>query len=137
MVTPPKQQILELAKEKWRLDQIRFGNPKLAEIEPEYDELLESGYIAMARNELMYSERRKYAEWLESEDSELETVYEIPFDVDEALKTGFAILGNKGTGKTNLAKWLVKKLIDLLFSLPLQSHRICIFLLECKRSDAT
>jgi len=109
---PKKEQILELAKERWRYDQIRFGNPKLAEIEPEYEELLESGYIAMARNELMYSEKRKYAKWLESEDSELETVYEIPFNVEEALKTGFCILGNKGSGKTNLAKHLVRKLIE-------------------------
>ena len=109
---PKSEEVIELAKEKWRYDQIRFGNPKLAEIEPEYKELLESGYIAMARNELMYSEKRKYAKWLESEDSELEITEEIPFNVEEALKTGFAILGNKGTGKTNLAKWLVKKLID-------------------------
>ena len=109
---PRKEQILELATEKWRYDQIRFGNPKLAELEPEYEELLESGYIAMARNELMYSEKRKYAKWLESEDSELEITEEIPFNVEEALKTGFAILGNKGCGKTNLAKWLVKRLIE-------------------------
>ena len=66
MPLPRKEQILELAKEKWRYDQIRFGNPKLAEIEPEYEELLESGYITMAINELMYSEKRKYAEWLEN-----------------------------------------------------------------------
>jgi len=122
---PKKEQILELAKEKWRYDQIRNGNPKLAEIEPEYDELLESGYIAMARNELMYSEKRKYAKWLESEDSELEITEEIPFDVDEALKTGFAILGNKGTGKTNLAKWLVKKLID---------HGIVVYVLDSSQA---
>jgi len=108
---PKKEQILELAKERWRLDQIRFGNPKLAEIEPEYQELVEGGYIWSAKMELMQSLESKHAKWLEK-DGELETVYEIPFDIDEALKTGFCILGNKGCGKTTLAKHLVQKLIE-------------------------
>jgi len=108
---PTKQQIIELAKEKWRLDQIRFGNPKLAEIEPEYEELLESGYIWSAKMELMQSLESKHAKWLEK-DSELEITEEIPFNVEEALKTGFCILGNKGSGKTTLAKHLVRKLIE-------------------------
>ena len=121
---PKSEEVIELAKEKWRYDQIRFGNPKLAEIEPEYEELLESGYITMAINELMYSEKRKYAEWLENTE-ELEMVHEIPFDIEEALKTGFCILGNKGTGKTNLAKWLVKKLID---------HGVAVYVLDSSQA---
>jgi len=121
---PKKEQVLELAKEKWRYDQIRFGNPKLAEIEPEYEELLESGYIAMARNELMYSEKRKYAEWLEN-DENLEMIHKIPFDLEEALKTGFCILGNKGTGKTTLAKHLVRKLIE---------NNIIVYVLDSSRA---
>ena len=36
----------------------------------------------------------------------------IPFNVEEALKNGFFISGTRGSGKTNLAKWLVKKLIE-------------------------
>ena len=61
--------------------------------------------------ELMQSLESKHSKWLEN-DGELETVYEIPFNIKEALKTGFCILGNKGCGKTNLAKWLVKRLIE-------------------------
>ncbi|RLG99912.1 hypothetical protein DRO19_01000 [Candidatus Bathyarchaeota archaeon] len=124
MVTPTKQQILELAKERWRLDQIRFGNPKLAELEPEYDELLEGGYIWSAKMELMQSLESKHAKWLEK-NGEIETTYEIPFNVEEALKTGFCILGNKGSGKTTLAKWLVKKLID---------HGIVVYVLDSSQA---
>jgi hypothetical protein len=36
----------------------------------------------------------------------------IPFDTKEAMDTGFFCCGTSQSGKTNLAKWLVKMLID-------------------------
>jgi DNA helicase HerA-like ATPase len=36
----------------------------------------------------------------------------VPFNVNEAINTGFFVCGTSQSGKTNLAKWLVRALLD-------------------------
>jgi len=93
---------------------------------PEYEELLESGYISSATSELMYSEARKHAECLE--------ILEIPqtlgllktertepqpqkptrpdFDYIEAiLREGCFVTGARGSGKSTLVMHLTSRLM--------------------------
>jgi hypothetical protein len=63
MGTPTRDKIIEKALELWVRDQYRNGCPELAETTPEYNELLESGYISMAQSELMRSAENKNEEW--------------------------------------------------------------------------
>jgi hypothetical protein len=78
MVTPNKQAILEKAKELWVKDQIRNGCSELAELNPEYKELLESGYIYAAQQELMRS-TDGYAEYIEREYAEVNNKTKVEF----------------------------------------------------------
>jgi hypothetical protein len=97
---PKKSEIIEKAIEMWRLDQIKHGCGQLAEITPEYNELLESGYISSAKSELM---RDSYRNIENTKD-----FYDFPtpfsFDIELGLRHGTFIAGSRGSGKSSLGK---------------------------------
>jgi hypothetical protein len=120
-MTPDKKQILEKALEMWHEQHAREGDPSFAST-PEYSELAESGFVSSAVSELMRSsdtispEWKSYAEKFEKEpksenfEKKLEAT-EVPFDVGLACDSGFFISGTSQSGKTNLGKCIVQKLI--------------------------
>jgi len=121
MVTPKRNEIIQRALELWKHDRFRNGQPY--EINPTIQELAEDGFLSVAQTELMRSEDSEYRNHIEKEARELgiikdesdvseELVEDVLFDIEEALRTGFFICGTSGTGKTNLAKWLVQKLVE-------------------------
>lgn len=122
MKTPTKLEIVERARELFHIDRARNGDEGFA-INPELNELAESGYISTALSDLMTGIENKNARWFDqketdskvenfAEKSDTEISSELPFDVQEAMCTGFFACGTSQSGKTNLAKHLVKKLIE-------------------------
>jgi len=114
--TPNRQQIEAKARELYVRDQIRNGCSELASINPEYQELLESGYVMLAQNLLM-RETDSYKQHLVSELRENpkdfnETPQDFDFRLTEALKSGVFIAGGKQCGKTNLAKVLARQYLE-------------------------
>lgn len=103
MVTPKREKILARAIELWKTDQYRNGCSELAEANPEYSELLESGYIAASRSELMRDQHRSE---VESKNYLPEFPSKLQFDVAEGLKTGFYISGTTGTGKSDVVMYI-------------------------------
>ena len=55
----------------------------------------------------------------------IEKTNKIPFDVKEALDTGFSCMGTSQSGKTNLAKWLVQELLK---------HDITVFVIDASQA---
>jgi Cdc6-like AAA superfamily ATPase len=114
MTTPKRNEIYEKALELWRNDQIRNGCADLAEITPEYGELLESGYVMLAQNLLMH-DSDEYKEYLAKElGRNVEDIEEKPkdvlrFPIDTIMKEGCFICGSRGCGKSNLAKLIVQQ----------------------------
>jgi len=115
LATPNKQQLYEKAKVLWIQDQYRNGSPELANINPEYSELLENGYLHTARSMLMsHNPHVVVIEKSKSEKQEKLTLDEhFLVDVEELLRTGCFISGGKGSTKTNLAKIFAEKLMKL------------------------
>jgi hypothetical protein len=95
MTTPTRQQIIEKA-----LEQYHYANPHIL-TNPTEDELSENGFLFTARSELMVSESRKNAEWLEQDKKPIETE-SLTVDIEEAMKTGIYISGTSNTGKSDL-----------------------------------
>lgn len=115
-LTPTKQQLEEKALELWRSDQVRSGCMELAETNPEYEELIEGGYVALAQNLLMRNDST-YKDYLESElgqnvEDYRNEVKPFDFDVEEGKRTGTMIIGGRGTGKSNLAKIIAEQYME-------------------------
>jgi len=122
MGTPKKDEIIQKALELWVRDQYRNGCGHLAEITPEYSELLESGYISAAQSELMRNLETKNEEWqnynekavhfqktLETETKRQNHDKLKPL-MDDILAFGdLLIIANKGIGKTNSLMVLAQK----------------------------
>jgi hypothetical protein len=108
---PKKEEIIQLAEQLYFEDCYKRGcqNPN----SPEPSELLENGYYNQALSQLMRNQESRYQEWREKENfAENREVEDLSFNVNEALNTGFFVCGTSQSGKTNLAKWLVRALLD-------------------------
>lgn len=129
MITANKQQVIELAKDLYMKDQAKNGLEGLEDSQPELCELLEEGWIDKAQESLQKMKQTEYAlkqyeQYVESFDSkQLSTItlknesnnissMSIPFDITEAKDTGFFACGTTQSGKSTLAKHLVKKIVD-------------------------
>jgi hypothetical protein len=108
------------ALEIFQYDNARYGSGSF--ITPTESELKESGTWSEAVSELMLDRSRHESEQWQcydkaieklGEKSEIEDIKQtIPFDVKEAIASGFYCCGTRQlSGKTNLAKILVSKLI--------------------------
>jgi len=125
MTTPNKQAIVERATKLWRINRMRNGQPY--ENTPEESELSEEGFLSVAATELMRSEDTEYKTWLEKEYTEcvlgMQATQQnlantqqvekpqymeqpIPFDLNEAMRSGVSVLGGRQCGKTTLANQL-------------------------------
>jgi hypothetical protein len=105
---PKKNEVIAKATEMWKADQYRHGCGQLAEITPECNELLENGYIASAKSELMRNPESKNVELLDgSKDAETS---DFQFDLEEAMRSGVLISGTTGAGKSDLGMYLVDRL---------------------------
>lgn len=121
MATPSKSEIEERARELYHEEHARQGDPSFA-IEPEPEELKEGGYLNAAASELMRSENSQWSIYGESlqkpkqpqepERKLCESARDVPFDVALAVDSGFYISGTSQSGKSNLAKCIVQKLIE-------------------------
>jgi hypothetical protein len=121
MATPTKEQIYQKALELWRTDQIKHGCVEALELTPEPSELLESGYVWLAQQQLMKS-TDAYAEWLEKEYMEVSRKPKVEFaklktqpftvDIEEALRSGIFISGTSQCGKSTLGMQIAKELIN-------------------------
>jgi hypothetical protein len=130
MTTPNKQEIVQKAVELWRQDRIRANDPSF-DINPEIEELREGGYLSSAQSELMRdSASHEVSEWkgyiqqienVENFEKNSETDKEDFFDVETALRSGFCIFGNSGSGKTNLGKIVTDKL---------REHGVTVYVLD-------
>ena len=100
-------------------------NHNITAITPEVEELKENGIWKEARDSLMRSEDSEYRTYIEKAATELGLIYEgtelakqtkpYPFEIDiqEALRSGVFISGGKGTTKTNLAKIIADRMLQL------------------------
>lgn len=118
MTTPTRQQIIDRAKELWHTQAARNGNPAF-DVSPEIEELREAGLLAVAQSELMRDNSRHeaenwkgYVEQTDNFETDCDVKTGVPFNVNDALASGFYLCGTRQlSGKTNLAKLLVSKLI--------------------------
>lgn len=120
--TPSRSEIREQAQKMYQ-----ESNQHLPSLSAEDSELQETGVWQQARNELMTNNERSqcvaYAEELANDlgfrlipekqfnDPKTETVLEIPFDVQEALRSGFYITGTTGSGKSDIGMYLADRLM--------------------------
>jgi len=102
MVTPKKEAIVERAIELFHDDQWKNGIRNA--VNPEYSELLESGYIAQAQSELMTSEKRKNAE-----SDFIDFPREFSVDLKELYESNGLILGSRHSGKSDLAMMICER----------------------------
>jgi len=101
MTTPKKEQIVERAKELFQNDQWKNGIRN--SVNPEYSELLESGYIAQAQSELMRNLETEHFEYLHNLDTMQNMIkdkHETPLDLNECKKSNILISGTNQQGKT-------------------------------------
>jgi len=100
----------------WQNDQYQHGSPELAALTPETEELRESGYISSAQSLLMQNETTKWDQYTQKPErfeKQPESFEKngLSFDVSLACDSGFYISGTSQSGKTNLAKCIVQKLL--------------------------
>lgn len=135
MTTPNRETIVQRAKELWHEDRAKHGDPSF-DVEPEIDELRENGFLNVAQSELMRSgtntdEWKNYCGTIQKLERPKEDHTEnfiktgVPFDVTLALDSGFYVSGTSQSGKTNLAKHLVQKLMQ---------HGIVVHVLDSSRA---
>jgi hypothetical protein len=109
---PNRKQILEKAQEMYVNDRAKMGDP-VFDTTPTAQELTENGYTSLAVSELLRDQTKVSDQWKnyaeQNEDLEFET--ENFIDVETILRSGFAIFGNSGSGKTNLCKLIADRLI--------------------------
>lgn len=108
MTTPTRTEIYEEAKRIYFQSEMRNGNRH--SINPEYSELLESGFVYAAQSNLMSNKETLYGltgKTAKSPEQELETAYLKTcydvFDLPECQRSNLLISGTNNTGKTNLA----------------------------------
>jgi hypothetical protein len=118
-LTPTKEEIVRRA-----LEQYHKNNPYIL-TNPEESELRESGYLIAAQQELMYENNRHnsyteqfsdldkldFTQPLEQQQPQFEAK---PFTVDtvELMRTGVFVTGTRQSGKTNLVKLIVQRLLS-------------------------
>lgn len=101
MTTPTRTEIEQCARNLWHRDRARSGDPSFY-IEPELNELRESGYLSSARSELMTTKNEK---WINSV-SETST---FTVDIEQLFESNGLILGSRHTGKSDIAMILSDK----------------------------
>lgn len=117
MKTPTKSEIVSRAKELFLQDACLHGSG--SSINPTVEELKEGGFCNAAVSDLMRGPESKNANWFNEKvkpendlnSENLEKTQGLIFDSRECMDTGFFICGTSQSGKTNLAKHLVQRLI--------------------------
>ncbi|MEA2089377.1 MAG: hypothetical protein U9O89_01270 [Thermoproteota archaeon] len=111
VATPKRSEIIKRAMELYHND-----NYAVSSVNPTVDELRESGYIQRAMTQLMrvnpYVVEADPNESLKEKKQSIQQSDTTPFNVGLALKSGTFVSGGRGTGKSNLAKQLVEKLMQ-------------------------
>jgi hypothetical protein len=110
LTTPKRELIVQRARELWHIDRARSGDPAF-DIEPELSELRESGYLSAAQSELMRNPDAQNTEWLKLESQNVEGS-EFEFNIAESRQTTSFISGARGTGKSDIAMYVVDKQIE-------------------------
>ena len=100
---PKREKIIEKAKELYAQQCYKNGIP---EITPEDNELLENGFYAQAKSELMRDNQRAY---VESEYVDFPSEFSV--DVLEAMRSGVYISGTTGTGKSDIGMYIADQLM--------------------------
>ena len=103
MTMPKREKIIEKAKELYAQQCYKNGIP---EITPEDNELLENGFYAQAKSELMRDNQRAY---VESEYVDFPSEFSV--DVLEAMRSGVYISGTTGTGKSDIGMYIADQLM--------------------------
>lgn len=101
MTTPRKAEIIERATELFHNDQWQKGIRNA--VNPEYSELLESGYIAQAQSELMRNLETEHSEYLHNLDTMQNMIrdkHETPIDLKECKRSNILISGTNQQGKS-------------------------------------
>jgi len=99
---PKKEKVLERARELYVQHCYRNGCPELANVNPEDSELAESGFVAVARSELMRDNpKAESAEW-KSYSENLQNSSGVKLDVQDALASGIYTCGTRNVGKSDL-----------------------------------
>jgi len=101
MATPKKEAIVQRATELWHNDRAKNGDPSF-DIEPELEELKESGWLSVAQSELMRSQGTEYEQYIAEEKDQYSETKEFEIDIAEALNSGIFISGTSASGKSNL-----------------------------------
>jgi hypothetical protein len=105
MTTPSRNKIIAEAERKFMMQQVRSMD---CDIVPENSELLESGFIDMAKLELMGNSKRAidkiYNQYYERD---TENFDEFSINVNEALASGVYVSGTTGSGKSDIAMYAV------------------------------
>jgi hypothetical protein len=105
-MTPTKEEIERKARELYADHCYRTNTPQLADITPELSELKENGFVSLAISELMTSEKKKYAEYMnDSGDLEVKELAEV-LDLNEILASGVYCSGTSGHGKSDLMMYV-------------------------------
>lgn len=100
---PKREKVLERARELYAQHWYRTGSSDLANVNPEDSELAESGFVAVARSELMRDNpKAESAEW-KSYNEKLGNSSNLKFDVKEGMATTTFINGSRGVGKSDVA----------------------------------
>jgi len=106
MTTPRKEEIYSRALELYFQHEYRNGNH--ATINPEYSELLESGFVSQAQTNLMMNPESLFGlgkiikSKEEPKNAHVPLTKTIPIDTTEAMQTGTFTSGTSGSGKTIL-----------------------------------
>ena len=106
MMMPNKKEIIAKATEIYYSDMAKSGIQNFNT--PEDAELLESGYIASAKSELLHSLKTRNAEWFE-ESENVETLA-FRFDEKEAMQTTAYVCGSRGVGKSDICMRIAEQL---------------------------
>ena len=103
LTTPNRKAILELAKQNWHNDRAKNGDPAF-NIEPELNELQESGYLSVAQSELMRDTHRSAIE-----SDFIDYPNEFSININELMKGNALVLGSRGIGKSDVGMRIAEK----------------------------
>jgi hypothetical protein len=106
MMMPNRKEIIAKAMEIFYSDMAKSGIQNFNT--PEDAELLESGYIASAKSELLHSLKNRSAGWFE-ESENVETLA-FQFDEKEAMQTTAFVSGSRGVGKSDVVMRIAEQL---------------------------
>lgn len=120
MTTPTRTEIEQYARELWHRDRAKSGDPSF-DIEPELNELRESGFLSVAQSSLMHNLETRHSEWVHNgfitketstEEKTLSPRNTFSVDIGTLFDSGALILGSKHTGKSDIAMILSDKAIQ-------------------------